>query len=60
MFEMPGCEHYFWLQVILPYPAIIVSSINLSLPGYIFITFKNLLGLKVVFSKASASPQRKM
>lgn len=60
MFEMPGSEHYFCLQVILAYPVIIVSSINLSLPGYTFITFKNLLALKVVFPKASASPQRKM
>lgn len=56
-FEMPGCEQCFCLQVILPYLAITVSSINLSLPGYIFPTFKNLFALKVVSSKASASPE---
>lgn len=56
-FEMPGCKHCFCLQVTLPYPAITVSSINLSLPGYIFPTFKNLFALKAVFSKASASPE---
>lgn len=56
-FEMPGCEHCFCLQVILPYPDITVSSVNLSPPGYIFPTFKNFFALKVVFSKACASPE---